>query len=108
MTSLNFPQWRDKALAGLAAIIVGGGVTWASWVTMAIVARPTLAQVEKQIKTEHPVTAEDKGRLEERINNMQSLERSLAEVIAGNTEAINELRIEIARLRMQQDEAARR
>ena len=88
----NFAVWKDKALWAACTALVAGGVSWASWCTSQITNRPSRTQVNEMIQTQAPYV-QDRKAIEERLNRLDDLGR----VIERNTEAINLLRVEIAR-----------
>jgi len=97
----NFSTWKDKLLFwGITAGIIGiftGGITFGAWSTMAIVDRPSRAEVDKMIRERAPYI-EDRRMILDQLQRMSQSDAKLTSVIERNTEAINSLKVELAKL----------
>ena len=93
----TFNQWKDKVLFWCITGLVAGGVSWSGWVTLAIFERPTYAQTKADIKELAPYV-EDRQMILAKIASMEESKQQFSQVIERNTEAINALRVEIAKL----------
>lgn len=97
----SFAAWKDKILLWLVTALIAGAVTgfstWARWVTLSTGDRPTREEVKLMIRDEAPYT-EDRNLILERLKSVSGIEDKLLRTIERNTEAINSLKVEIARL----------
>lgn len=92
--SNSFAQWKDKAAWGAVVFIAGAAVMG----TRAIYDRPSRADVREMIKTEAPYV-QDRKLLMDALAKNQKSETRMASVIEKNTDAINQLRVEIAKIK---------
>ena len=82
--------WLDRiAWSGIAAAL-GGGVSWASWATVAINDRPTDHEMRRAIIREAPYI-EDRKMIHSTLNDARTANRELRVAIDNNTKAIVEL-----------------
>lgn len=86
-----------KVLGVVATAALTATVSWGWWATQAILDRPTVAQTAQLIQKTAPY-AQDRGMISAQIKHVDSMEGRLVSVIDRNTEAINMLRVEIAKI----------
>ena len=87
----------SKFAVWLLGLICAGAITWCGWMTKEVVDKPTIDEVRHLIETSAPYV-KDKGTIEARLDQVAKLEDRLSLVIDRNTEAINALRVEIAKM----------
>ena len=94
-------MFGNKVLVAAIALSMSCMVSWAVWVTVALFGRPDWAQVKQIIAVEAPYV-QDRSSLDLRIKRLElevSKERDdVRRVIERNTEAINNLKVEITKL----------
>lgn len=102
MNIKSFGEWKDSILFWIATT---GSVTclvlfvsWCSWITSSVLDRPTKLETKQMVENAPFPYLQDRGRIEEKLNSITSTEEKLAEVIERNTTAINDLRIELAKI----------
>lgn len=87
----------SKFAMAMLGMICAGAITWCGWVTNEVANKPTAEEVRQLIETAAPYV-KDKGTIEARLEQVAKLEDRLSLVIDRNTEAINALRVEIAKM----------
>lgn len=88
--------WKDKVLYGILAAVCAGVISWGSWASVKVNSQPDRAEVVHMIETHAPYI-EDRNMIMRHLErNDQSL-RMISQVIDRNTEAINQLRIGLAK-----------
>lgn len=88
---LSFKGWRDKMFFWAITTAIAGSIGWASWLTVSMQSRPTESEVERMVSREQRL-------IEAQVQQLDILAKRSTLVIDKNTDAINALRIELARL----------
>lgn len=96
----SFAQWKDRALWWAISAIIAGFVSWAGWLTVALWATPDTTEVRRMIAAETPYV-EDRQLIMASLEQIYKTNDRLSGVIERNTDAINALRIELAKLQTQ-------
>ena len=89
--------WKDKIAFGSVIFLAASATSFGWWATVALFARPTEDKVIQLVETRAPYL-QDRKSLMEAIARAARSEDRIIEVIAKNTEAINQLRIAMARI----------
>lgn len=97
MSNGSFATWKDKLLFWSITTFVAGGISWAAWMTISTSSKPSVNEVRRIVKAEAPYVQERQMILAQ-LTSIGNTENKLADVITRNTEAINALRVEIAKL----------
>ena len=96
----KFSVAKDKILASILGIISLGAISWAGWTTAQVSNlqdRPTLDQVKHLIEQTAPY-AQDRNWIKSELEHGRKATERLTGVIEANTDAINALKVSIARL----------
>ena len=104
MIKATVDYWKEKLLYAALCFIVVSCCSFGRWATISIHERPTKIEVADMIdKSPHSYDA-DKKWIENKLLTIDSYNGKLSDVIDKNTNAINALRLEIAKLGVHQDE----
>ena len=91
--------WKEKILVGIVGLLALGATTWCGWVTNSLVYKTTADDVKEIVKTEAPYI-EDRNLIKQQITQLSGFSEKLTEVIQRNTDAINSLKIELAKIKI--------
>lgn len=92
----DFTNWKDKFLFWLMTGLMGLMVPWSAWVTVSLLARPDRSETKSIIQMESPYVRDQKL-LESQVQSFKLVEDRLSRVIDRNTQAIEALRLELAK-----------
>lgn len=92
----GFAEYKDRVLMALVGLLCTGGVAWCGWITLKASEIIPAAEIRQIIRTDSPYV-EDRKTISIQLEEMKKSDDKLGLVIDRNTEAINALRVEIAR-----------
>lgn len=85
ITMSTFTVYRDKFVWGLVALLTSGAIAWCGWVTVQLLDASSRNAIQDEVVT--------------RLDSFATSTRSeLIHVIEKNTDAINALKVELAKL----------
>ena len=97
----TFAKWQSRVAWTLLFSLGAGAVTWCTWATLEIVDRPNKTEVRRMVTSEAPYLA-DRAVILKELGRLESIEDKLTQVIQNNTAAINDLRVQLAKIEARQ------
>lgn len=88
---------KDKMIFWMGTTSIVGLIGWCTFITQAVAKIPNIESVKEMIVLQSPYVA-DKKVIALQIARSESMNEKLADTLDRNTEAINQLRIELARI----------
>jgi len=92
----GFAEYKDRVLMALVGLLCTGGVGWCGWITAKASEIIPADEIRQLIRTDSPYVV-DRKTIGIQLEEMKRSDEKLGMVIDRNTEAINALRVEIAR-----------
>lgn len=93
----SFDKWKDKLLFwGMTAFIMGG-VSWAAWITIETTSHIDSKEAAEIVHTSAPYL-KDRELIRSQVESAAETGKDMRRVIEKNTEAINALTVEIAKM----------
>ncbi len=99
---MRFSDWKDKFYFIMLAFLVGGALTFFSWITTSINRKPDREETLNLIENQSPYV-KDRQLIQDHLRRMEILEGKLTVVIEKNTDAINLLQVSLASLKVLMD-----
>ena len=98
---MNFKAFKNKIVWGVLSAGLLLHVTWVGWVSVRSFNQPTYDQMNVAIVEKAPYTKEQK-RIDLQLDNYGKLYEKMIQSFDNNTAAIQELRVELAKIRASQ------